>query len=95
MIPESWDQAPHQAPWSAGSLLLPLPLPAALPACTLSLCQINKNKILKKKKKKFKNIFFREMSIQVHCSFLNWVVFLLLTIKSSLNILDTRPLSGI
>ena len=29
------------------SLILPLPLPAALPACALSLCQINK--IIKKK----------------------------------------------
>ena len=26
-IPESWDQAPRWAPCSAGSLLLPLPLP--------------------------------------------------------------------
>ena len=28
MISESWDQAPHQAPWAVGSLLFPLPLPA-------------------------------------------------------------------
>ena len=27
MIPGSWDRAPHRAPCSAGSLLLPLPLP--------------------------------------------------------------------
>ena len=32
MIPRSWDQVPHQASCSAGSLLLPLPLPA-LPPC--------------------------------------------------------------
>ena len=43
MIPMSWDQAPHQAFCSVGSLLLPLPLPAALPTCVLSLCQINKS----------------------------------------------------
>jgi len=36
MIPRSWDQAPHWAPCSAGSLLLPLPLP--LLVCPLSLC---------------------------------------------------------
>jgi len=48
--PGSWDQVPRQAPHSAGSLCLPLPLPAALPTCALFLCQINK--ILKKKKKK-------------------------------------------
>ena len=56
MIPGSWDQtthgAPHQAshqphpalheaPWSAGSLFLPLPLPR-LHLLMLSLCQINK-----------------------------------------------------
>ena len=29
MIPGSWDQAPHWAPCSVGSLLLPLPLPHA------------------------------------------------------------------
>ena len=27
MIPVSWDRAPHQAPCSTGSLILPLPLP--------------------------------------------------------------------
>ena len=37
MIPGSCDQAPGQALCSAGSLLLPLPLPAAPPAYTLSL----------------------------------------------------------
>ena len=51
MISGSWDRAPHRALCSAGSLLLPLSLPAALPTCdSLSLCQINK---LKKKKKSF------------------------------------------
>ncbi|XP_034854411.1 bone marrow stromal antigen 2 isoform X1 [Mirounga angustirostris] len=34
-IPGSWDRAPHQAPCSAGSLLLPLP--AIPPICALSL----------------------------------------------------------
>ena len=44
MIPGSWDQAPHWAPFSEGSLLLPLPLPlpAAPPAYVLSLSQSNK-----------------------------------------------------
>jgi len=51
MIPESWDRAPHWAPCSTGSLLLPLPLPAASPACTLSLCQ-KYIKSLKKNKNK-------------------------------------------
>ena len=50
MIPGSWDQVPHRAPCSAGSLSLPLHLPAAPPACSLSLSQINK--ILKKKLQK-------------------------------------------
>uniref|UniRef100_A0A452RZK8 C2H2-type domain-containing protein n=1 Tax=Ursus americanus TaxID=9643 RepID=A0A452RZK8_URSAM len=36
MVPGSWDRAPHPAPCLAGSLLLPLPLPAASPACALS-----------------------------------------------------------
>ncbi|XP_034504345.1 transmembrane protein 234 isoform X4 [Ailuropoda melanoleuca] len=35
VISGSWDGAPHRAPSSAGSLLLPLPLPAAPPACAL------------------------------------------------------------
>jgi len=35
IIPESWDGAPHQAPCSAGSLLLPLGLPPP-PACDVS-----------------------------------------------------------
>ena len=35
-IPGSWDRVPHQAPCSAGSLLLSLPLPA----CGLSLTNI-------------------------------------------------------
>ena len=49
MISGSWDRALHQALCSAGSLLPPLSLPASLPACDLSLCQINKlKKILKK-----------------------------------------------
>ena len=44
MIPESWDRALHPAPCLVESLLLPLPLPAAPPACALSLYihQINK-----------------------------------------------------
>jgi len=40
MIPGSWDQAPHRAPCSAGSLLLPLPL--LLPLLVLSLSLSNK-----------------------------------------------------
>ena len=49
LIPRSWNQAPHRAPCSAGSLLLPLPLPLLVfpLSLTMSLCQINK--ILKKK----------------------------------------------
>jgi len=49
MIP-GWDQAPHRALCSAGSLLLPLCLPLYLLVLSLafSLCQINK--FLKKKK---------------------------------------------
>ena len=35
-----WIRAPQEAPCSAGSLLLPLPLPASPPAHAL--CQINK-----------------------------------------------------
>ena len=38
-------------------------------------------------------IFFGEISIQILCSFLNWVVFLLFNFKSSLYILNTNPLS--
>ena len=37
MIPGSWDRAPCKALCSAGSLLLPLPLPAAPPAHAFSL----------------------------------------------------------
>ena len=37
MISVSWNQAPNGGPCSAGSLLLPL-----VPACALSLSQINK-----------------------------------------------------
>lgn len=40
-------------------------------------------------------IFFGEMTIQLHYSFLNWVVFLLLSCKISLYVLDTRPLLDI
>ena len=43
MTPGSWDRAPHLASCSVGSLLLPLPLPATLPACVLFLC-VKKNK---------------------------------------------------
>ena len=50
MISGSWDRAPCQAPCSVGSLLLPLPLPAAPSACALNLYQINR--ILKIKIKK-------------------------------------------
>jgi len=56
MIPGSWDRAPHWAPCSAESLLLPFPLPAALPTCALCLCQIKKKKSLKKIK-----IFFQRL----------------------------------
>ena len=37
MISASWDRVPHWAPCSAGSLLLPLPLPATLSVCAPSL----------------------------------------------------------
>ena len=37
MIPASWDRVPHQAPCSAGSLLLPLTLPSTLSAYARSL----------------------------------------------------------
>ena len=37
MILGSWDGVSHQAPCSAGSLLLALPLPTTPPACALSL----------------------------------------------------------
>ena len=37
MISGPWDWAPQWGPWSGGSLLLPLPLPAAPPHCALSL----------------------------------------------------------
>ena len=41
MVPGSWVQAPYQAPLSARSLFLPLPLPT-IPQLVFSLCQINK-----------------------------------------------------
>ena len=50
MISRSWDWAPHWAPCSVGSLLLPLPLPFP-ELCSLSLFQINK--IFKKEKVTF------------------------------------------
>ena len=50
MIPESWDQAPHWAPCSTGSLLLPLPLPLLVFPVSLCLCQM-KIKIKKPKEK--------------------------------------------
>jgi len=46
MVPGSWDRAPHRAPCSAGSLLLPLPLLLPLLMLSLSLSQINKQNIL-------------------------------------------------
>ena len=52
MILGSWDTAPHQAPCTVGSLLLPLPLPlppAYALSLSLSLSQINK--VLKKVQK--------------------------------------------
>ena len=42
MIPGSWDPVPHQALLSREPASLPLSLPASLPTCDLSLCQINK-----------------------------------------------------
>ena len=45
MISGSWDQAPHQAPCLAESLLLPLPLPA-LPTCGLYLSNNNNKKMI-------------------------------------------------
>ena len=42
MIPEPWHQDPHQALCSAGSLLLPLPLPAALPTSALAVSLSNR-----------------------------------------------------
>ena len=35
------------------------------------------------------------MSIQILCPFFNWVIFLLLSCKSSLYILDISPLSDV
>ena len=58
MSPGSWDRAPHRAPCSMESLLLPLLLPAALPPCAARLLsQIIK--IFKIKKKKKKNVITR------------------------------------
>ena len=42
MIPGSWDRILHWVPCSSGSLLHPLPLPAAPLACALSVKYINK-----------------------------------------------------
>ena len=42
MIPGSWDGAPGLGPCSAGSLLLPLPLPFPSLGLSDTLCQINK-----------------------------------------------------
>ena len=47
LILESWNQTPHRAPCSAGSLLLLLPL--LLPLLVLSRALSNKYKILKQK----------------------------------------------
>ena len=56
VIPGSWDRVPHRAPCSAGSLLLPLPLPTAPPACGLSHSPsvIQIDKIFKKEDKEQK-----------------------------------------
>lgn len=40
-------------------------------------------------------IFFGELSIQTHCPFFNWVIFLLLDCNSFLHILDASSLSNI
>jgi len=60
VIPGSWDPAPHQAPCSAGSLLLPLL--AAPPACTLflSVKSIKKKKHLKKIVTQISGCYFYE-----------------------------------
>ena len=42
MISASWDQALHPSPCSVERLLLPLPLPATLPTCPLSISLSNK-----------------------------------------------------
>ena len=51
MIPLSWDRAPHQAPGSAGSLILPLALPLPLLLLSLSLYLSVANKEIKSLKK--------------------------------------------
>ena len=56
MISGSWDEAPHQAPYSVGSMLLPL-CQSLSPTCVLSLSQINK--VFKKIELKHKNVNFR------------------------------------
>ena len=57
MIPGSWDRAPHRAPCSEGSLLLPLPLPLLVFPLSLSLSLCQKiNKIFKKKKRRKKKV---------------------------------------
>ena len=58
MISGSWDQALHQAPCSAGSLLLLLPLPLLVLSLSLSLSlshsQINKTFIKRERRKERK-----------------------------------------
>lgn len=58
-LSRSWDQAPHPAPDSAGSLFLPLPLPLLILSLSLSfsvsLCLNWINKIFFKNWKKKKN----------------------------------------
>ena len=54
MIPGSWDRAPHRAPCSLGSLLLPPPLSLLVFPLWLCLSVKQINKILKKDKRKCK-----------------------------------------
>ena len=58
-----------QAPCSAGSLLLPLPLPAAAPACVLSLCQ--RNNLKKNLKKKEYSSEWKKAPALEGCSLMN------------------------
>jgi len=66
MIPGSWDRALHRAPYSAKSLLLPLPLPLLMLARSLS--EINKS-LKKKKKRCFLLLMFSSLRILLMISF--------------------------